>query len=353
MRPEPEILDYARPRLRRWSVRRLVMRFRLWLARPEVDVNRPPRRQLAAHLRSWFARPEVDVRGLPRPGPAIRWRLWVVPPALAALLAVIVILWRLSHPAGPASRQPAPPPRSLESYAEREENLASNIEKYYEATGGLEVACELAEQASRDHPLSEFPPLNYDRLSEPYVIILMRGPLRGDPSSPAIGKYFPRIQGIVVDASNPVRQLTIEHELTHAWQFAEIDPIRNRGKYAKPLGDVDRLIARVAELRREDAVRDRAKLAAYVEYLATPIELDPRLAAFKRWWTRIHGELLDSPEAIRHAAEQEPLHNAPREVGEFHLIWQMYRDQPKIREYLLLRMLQLVNVPGLHGVAEV
>lgn len=77
----------------------------------------------------------------------------------------------------------------------------------------------------------------------------------------------------------------------------------------------------------------------------TPVEVDPRLAAFKRWWAWRYGSLLDTVAAARSAMEDAEGFDSSMSAGarEAVDIWDTYESQPAVRQILLQRMLELVE----------
>ncbi|HSW48720.1 MAG TPA: hypothetical protein VLH09_01030 [Bryobacteraceae bacterium] len=280
---------------------------------------------------------------------------------LAGLLLLLTAL--LSGPPSAASSSaysspanPAPSPIQLRQQPSSDrpaaESLVSNIRGYYaRVPGGFDGAVRTARAASADHPLKLFPPLCYESLDRPVPIVHAPPHL---PRNGRIGGYFsPGEQQAYIAAGFPAARVqeVVEHELTHAWQFAPRGQTGLPGamaadhrRYHKPLGEPGQH-RRILDCMFSFSGRDNGIRIAFVrDYLCRPSEIDVRLAAFKRWWAWNHGELLDLREQARHALE----HPRPGDldawpdVNDAVRIWDSYRNQPEIQELLLARMLQVL-----------
>ena len=235
------------------------------------------------------------------------------------------------------------------------ENLSDNIRGYYRRIpGGFKAARRSAEQASREHPLECFPELAYHLLDRDTEVTIAPLPKNdtGETPSRVLGQYRHEMRrAFIVDNLTPqVTQEVREHELTHAWQFqpcAESEPGRIhawQGRFGWPLGhgpDQEPVTASVLSFD----IRFPIQRFSYLrDYLCRPVEIDPRLAALKRWWAWNHGELLDAAGKTREAFEHPrsgKLQSWPDVSGAFQ-IWDSYRGQPEVQQMLVWRVMQLL-----------
>jgi len=234
-------------------------------------------------------------------------------------------------------------------------NLAASIRRYYaRIPGGFDAAVRAARKAGERRHLSRFPPLVYAALTANVPVVAepfeeMEG---GRKSATVLGSYSPHDGTVRVKTPQAADRLRIvrEHELTHAWQFAggpSDAEGQEKGEWATrfrtPLGDEAKQMAKLS--MGCSFLRSCEGEGQFVRgYLARPIEIDPRMAAFKRWWAADHGELLDTAEKVREAIEHPASNGIPAGFDALQLLklWDTYRDQPEVQEMLVARMLQLV-----------
>lgn len=234
-------------------------------------------------------------------------------------------------------------------------NLAAGIRRYYaRIPGGFGAAVRAARKAGERRHLARFPPLVYAALTANVPVVAepfeeMEG---GRKSATVLGSYSPHDGTVRVKTPQAADRLRIvrEHELTHAWQFAG-GPSDAEGRrkeewatrFRTPLGDEAKQMAKLS--MGCSCLRSGEGEGQFVRgYLARPIEIDPRMAAFKRWWAADHGELLDTAEKVREAIEHPASNGIPAafDALQFLKLWDTYRDQPEVQEMLVARMLQLV-----------
>jgi hypothetical protein len=239
-----------------------------------------------------------------------------------------------------------------------EASLAGIIRRYYaRVPGGMAAALRSAREAAGRKFLGEFPRLRYDAIFEVVPVSVESIADQNRPGGLRVLGYYSVEEGkAYVRSSQPTEQMQLvkEHELTHAWQYAG-DPAAEvarkeqwTGQFRCPLGDGDRHRERLEQMNWQTSLLSIGLEDRYVQYMrgymARPIEIDPRLAAFKRWWALDHGELLDTAEKVRTALEHARLHGilAGRDAVDVVSLWHSFRDQPRIQQMLQERMVQLI-----------
>ncbi len=284
--------------------------------------------------------------------------------SIVLLVLAMVVAWRstiravASGPEQAAGEPEALSPLELRAKRDRSgttvENLSENIQGYYcRIPGGFKSAVRCAEEASREHSLEAFPKLAYQLLDRDTRVTIGPLPKGGieETSRVAIGQYRHEERGAFI-APNLTPQQTQEvreHELTHAWQFlacTENEPSRIQiwaYRFGRSLGQGPDEEPSEPVLALDGGVQIRR--AWYLrEYLCRPVEIDPRLAALKRWWAWNHGELLNTEMKARNAFDRGRKGDLPpwSDVSGAWQIWSSYRRQPDVQRILLLRVMQLL-----------